>query len=74
MGNYIRSFWLLGNEFGFEFLFFCIIIAAIVAFVVTAGVFGVFMLIGKEDTKDVIPGTFVTVGLLTFFILLLTGC
>lgn len=74
MGNFIRTFGVLGNEFGFGFLFICIIIAAIVAFVVTAGVFGVFMLIGKEDKKDVIPGTFVVVGFLTLFILLLTGC
>jgi len=74
MGKYIHGFWVLNNKFGFEFLFVCVIIAAIVAFVVTAGVFGVFMLIGKEDTKDVISSTFVVVGLLTFFILLLTGC
>lgn len=73
MGNFLHGMWALGNKVGFEYLFFCILDAAIIGLVAAIGAFGVALLTNKNET-EFFQCTFMVVGVLTFFILILSSC
>ena len=73
MGGFIHSMWVLGDKVGFEYLFFCILDAVIIGLVAAIGAFGVALLTGKNES-EFFQCTFMVVGFVTFFLLVLTSC
>lgn len=64
----------LGQNIGFEFLFFWFIGAVIIAAVVALGIAGLLLAAGKDNFGDNFKATFAVVGFIEFFMLLLTSC